>query len=126
MQKKAGASPSGSPIATPSLKVPGVSRSFFVLSCHSKRNAISVPLWTERTVNARTVGSGQTGLVMICPLRGTVIGETCCQTASSAVCGMSPWIKNDLTVIPSELTRGIPKAPSTLAKTIRPESTAIR
>jgi hypothetical protein len=64
MQKNAGASPSGSPIATPSRKVPGVKRSFFVLSCHSSRNAISMPLWSDRTVKARAVGSGQTGLVM--------------------------------------------------------------
>jgi len=45
-------------------KGPGVRRSFFVLSCHSSRNAISVPLWSDRTVKARAVGSGQTGLVM--------------------------------------------------------------
>ncbi len=53
MQKKAGASPSGSPMAAPSRNVPGVSRSFLVLSCHSSKNAISVPSCTDRTVRAR-------------------------------------------------------------------------
>ena len=84
MQKNAGASPSGNPIATPSRKVPGVSRSFFVLSCHSSKKAMSVPLWTARTVNAWAVGSGHTGLVMTCPLSGIVIGETSARAASSA------------------------------------------
>jgi hypothetical protein len=64
MQKNAGASPNGNPTATPSRNVPGVSRSFLVLSCHSSRNASSVPLCIDRTVSARAAGSGQTGRVM--------------------------------------------------------------
>jgi hypothetical protein len=75
----------------------------------------------DRTVNARTVGSGHTGLVMTCPLKGMVVGETFCHAASSAAFGRSPWIKYDLMVIPSELTRGIPNAPRTLARMISPE-----
>ena len=70
MQKKAGASPSGSPIATPSRNVPGVSRSFFVLSCHSKQKRDLGAVMKERTLKARAVGSGQTGLVITWPLNG--------------------------------------------------------
>jgi hypothetical protein len=51
-----------------------------------------------------------------------VTGETVCQAASSAALGTSPWIKNDLIVIPSELTNGTPEAPSTLAMTISPDN----
>src|SRR5207247_5471857 len=74
MQKKAGASPSGKEMATPSRKVPGVRRSFLVGSCHSRRNANSLPLWRERTVSDLMVGSGRLGRVMTWPLSGTTIG----------------------------------------------------
>ena len=117
MQKNEGASPSGNPIATPSRKVPGVKRSFFVLSCHSSRKAISVPLWSDRTVKARALGSGQTGLVMICPLNGSVIGETLAQAASSGHAGSSPSIRRARIIIPSELTRGTPNPTKTPATT---------
>jgi hypothetical protein len=50
-----------------------------------------------------------------------VIDEAVCQTVSSAVFGISPWIKNARIVIPSELTNGTPNAPSTLAMTISPD-----
>ena len=50
-----------------------------------------------------------------------VTGEAICHAASSAALGTSPWIKNDLIVIPSELTNGTPEAPSALAMTIRPD-----
>ena len=75
MQKKAGASPSGNPIATPSRNVPGVRRSFFVLSCHSSRKAMSLPLCTDRTVNARAVGSTLAGLLGG-PVLGMLVGAT--------------------------------------------------
>src|SRR5207245_8979367 len=73
MQKKAGASPSGKAMATPSRKVPGVRRSFFVGSCHSRRKANSLPLCSERTVSELMVGSGRLGRVMTWPLSGTTI-----------------------------------------------------
>ena len=90
MQKNAGASPSGKPMATPSRNVPGVSRSFFVLSCHSSRKAMSFPLCTERTVSARAAGSGHTGRVMTCPLSGTTIGVALFQSGDFGSKGRSP------------------------------------
>src|SRR2546422_7115480 len=80
MQKKAGASPSGKAMAVPSRKVPGVRRSFFVGSCHSRRNASSLPLWSARTVSDLMVGSGRLGRVMTWPLSEMTIGVALLQS----------------------------------------------
>ena len=87
---------------------------------------MSVPLCRDRTTRARAVGSGQTGLVITCPLSGTVKEETLAQTASSGAEGSSPSRKWDRMVIPSELTRGMPHPASTLAITKRPAKNTSR
>src|SRR6476619_724767 len=71
----------------------------------------------ERTLKARAVGSGQTGLVITWPLNGSVIGGTFAQVGSSGVVGRSPSIRWVRITMPSELTSGMPKPPNTAADT---------
>ena len=81
---------------------------------------MSVPLWTDRTISARAVGSGQTGLVITCPLSGKVMGGIFSQAGSSGAVGISPATKCDRMNIPSELTMGMPNHPRMSAPTIKP------
>src|SRR6478735_1984269 len=71
----------------------------------------------ERTLKARAVGSGQTGLVITWPLNGNVIGGTFAQVGSSGVVGRSPSIRWERMTMPSELTSGMPMPPRTAADT---------
>src|SRR5512146_2755831 len=71
----------------------------------------------ERTLKARAVGSGQTGLVITWPLNGSVIGGTFAQVGSSGVVGRSPSISWARITLASELTSGMPMPPKTAADT---------
>ena len=126
MQKNAGALPRGKATATPSRKTPGVRRSFLVASCHSTRKEISVPLWIDQTEITLALGSGQTGRVIIWPLRGIGIGANASQALSDGCEGISPSRKYERMTIPWLLTMGISNHPNTRAVSTIPTPVAIK